>query len=111
MGFLSALAPMAEAAAPQIIGGLVSGGINGEIGGSNGVLNGALGANNAFNTGLQIQSMIAQDQLNLRSTVFDEAMNQQAENMREVNTLQDVAMQQRKADDGITKKFIQSITE
>ena len=108
MGFL---APILEAAAPSIIGGIVGGGANAILGGSNGVLSGALGANNAFNTGLQIQTMVAQDQLDLQSTVFDEAMNQQAENMREINTLNDVAMQQRKADDGITKKFIESITQ
>lgn len=108
---MSFLAPILEAAAPSIIGGLVSGGANAILGGSNGALTGALGANNAFNTGLEIQSMVAQDQLNLQSTVFDEAMNQQAENMREINTLSDVAMQQRKADDGITKKFIESITQ
>jgi len=108
---MSFLAPILEAAAPSIIGGLVSGGANAILGGSNGTLTGALGANNVFNTGLEIQSMMAQDQLNLQSTVFDEAMNQQAENMREINTLNDVAMQQRKADDGITKKFIESITQ
>lgn len=105
------LAPLLEAAAPSIIGGLVSGGANAIIGGSNGVLTGALGANNAFNTGLQIQSMFSQDRLDLQSTVFDEAINQQAENMREINTLNDVAMQQRKADDSIEKKFIESITQ
>jgi hypothetical protein len=108
---MSFLAPLLEAAAPSIIGGVVSGGVNGILGGTNGTLNGALGANNIFNTGLQIQSMFAQDQLNLQSTIFDEAMNQQAEHMREINTLQDVAMQQRKADDSITKKFIESITQ
>lgn len=108
MGFL---APILEAAAPSVIGGLLGGGANAILGGSNGVLSGAFGANNIFNTGLQIQSMIAQDQLNLQSTIFDEAMNQQAENMREINSLNDVAMQQRKADDSITKKFIESITQ
>ncbi len=33
------------------------------------------------------------------------------ENMREINTLRDVQMAQRKADNSITKKFIQSIAE
>ena len=108
MGFL---APILEAAAPSIIGGLVSGGANAILGGNNGALTGLLGANNVFQTGLQAQSMFAQDQLDLQSTIFDEAMNQQAENMREINTLNDVAMQQRKADDGIEKKFIESITQ
>ena len=108
---MSFLAPLLESAAPGIIGGLLGGGANAILGGSNGALTGALGANNIFNTGLQLQSMLAQDQLDAQSTAFDEAMNQQAENMREINTLNDVAMQQRKADDGIVKKFIESITQ
>ena len=33
------------------------------------------------------------------------------EQMRRVNTLRDVQMAQRKADNSITKKFIESITE
>ncbi len=105
------LAPILEAAAPAVIGGLVSGGANAILGGSNGALTGMLGENNAFQTGLMAQEMMSQQQLDLQSTVFDEAMNQQAENMREINTLRDAQMAQRKADDGITKKFIESIGE
>ena len=105
---MSWLAPVLEAAAPSLIGTIAGGGASAI---SNGILGGAITANNGFNTGLEIQEMMAQDQLNLQSTVFDEAMNQQAENMREINTLNDVAMQQRKASDGITKKFIESITQ
>ncbi len=101
MGFL---VPALEAAAPSLLGGLVGGA-------SNGVLAGMLGENNAFQTGLQAQQMAAQQQMDLQATVFDEAMDQQAENMREINTLRDAQMAQRKADDGITKKFIQSIGE
>jgi hypothetical protein len=33
----------------------------------------------------------------------------QSQEMQQVNSLRDVAMQQRKADDSITKEFIQSI--
>ena len=108
MGFL---APILEAAAPSIIGGLFGGGANAVLGGSNGALSGMLAENNAFQTGLMAQEMGSQQQLDLQSTVFDEAMNQQAENMREINTLRDAQMAQRKADDGITKKFIESIGE
>ena len=108
MGFL---APILEAAAPSIIGGLFSGGANAIMGGSNGALAGMLGENNAFQTGLMGQEMWSQQQLDLQSTVFDEAMSQQSENMREINTLRDAQMAQRKADDGITKKFIESIGE
>ena len=108
---MSFLVPMFESAAPGIIGGLLGGGANSILGGSNGALTGMLGANNLFQTALQGQSMFAQDQLDLQSTIFDEALAQQSENMREINSLNDVAMQQRKADDGITKKFIESITQ
>ena len=52
-----------------------------------------------------------QEQMQVQSTMFDEAQDERAENMREVNTLRDIDMQQRKADNDITKKFIQSITE
>ena len=54
-------------------------------------------------------AMQSQNQLDWQSLTFDTAMDQQAENMREINTLRDVDMQQRKADDSITKKFIESI--
>ena len=108
---MSFLLPMLEAAAPSIIGGLISGGANGILGGSNSALTGMLGENNVFQTGLMAQEMASQQQLDLQSTVFDEAMSQQSENLREVNTLRDVQMQQRKADDSIVKKFIESIGE
>jgi hypothetical protein len=46
-----------------------------------------------------------------QSQAFDEMMDEKSESMREVNTLRDVQMTQRKADNQITKKFIESITE
>jgi hypothetical protein len=120
MGFLL---PMLEAAAPSIVGSLAGGATSsffggglsglsqGAMNGSNAGLSGILSANSAFNTGLMGQEMGAQDQLDLQATLFDEAMDQQSENMREINSLRDAQMAQRKADDGITKKFIQSIGE
>jgi ascorbate-specific PTS system EIIC-type component UlaA len=120
MGFLT---PFLEAAAPSVLGSLAGGAASavmggglsglteGAMGGSNASLAGMLSANNAFNTGLMGQEMSAQQQLDLQATMFDEAMDQQSENMREINTLRDAQMAQRKADDGITKKFIQSISE
>ena len=47
----------------------------------------------------------------MQSEVFDQMMDERSENMREVDTLRNVDMAQRKMDDQITKKFIQSITE
>jgi hypothetical protein len=120
---MSFLAPMLEAAAPSILGSLAGGAASsllgggmsgfsqGAMNGSNAGLTGILSANSAFNTGLMGQEMAAQDQLDLQATMFDEAMDRQSENMREINSLRDAQMAQRKADDGITKKFIQSIAE
>ncbi len=101
---MSFLAPLLESAVPSLLGGLVSGG-------SNLALSGVEAQSNMFQTGLLTQEMLSQEQLDAQATAFDEAMNQQSENMREVNTLRDVQMAQRKADDGITKKFIQTISE
>jgi hypothetical protein len=121
MGFLSVGTSLLEGMAPTLIGaaagGLtstltgngLSGLSQGAMGGSNASLSGMLSANDAFNTGLMGQEMGAQDQLDLQATLFDEAMDQQSENMREINSLRDAQMAQRKADDGITKKFIESI--
>lgn len=118
---MSFLLPMLEAAAPSIVGSLAGGAVSsmtggglsglseGAMSGSNASLSGMLSANDAFNTGLMGQEMGAQDQLDLQATMFDEAMDQQSENMREINSLRDAQMAQRKADDGITKKFIESI--
>ena len=115
---MSFLGSMFESALPSIVGGLAGsavgglGGLtSGTMSGSNASLSGLISANDTFNTSLMGQEMASQDQLDLQATVFDEAMDQQSENMREVNTLRDAQMSQRKADDGITKKFIESIGE
>jgi hypothetical protein len=65
----------------------------------------------AFQVGMYAEQTRHQEQMQLQSQAFDEMMDERSEQMREVNTLRDVQMQQRKADDQITKKFIQSITE
>jgi delta 1-pyrroline-5-carboxylate dehydrogenase len=118
---VSMFAPFLEAALPSIGGAVAGGAISmlggnglngageGAMAGSNSSLSAMLAGNNAFQTGLMGQEMGAQDQLDLQATAFDEAMDQQSENMREINSLRDAQMAQRKADDGITKKFIESI--
>jgi hypothetical protein len=120
---MAGLAPMALEMGLPILGSLAGSAISAATGdglngagvgsmlGSNSSLATMLSANNTFQTGLMGQEMGAQDQLDLQATVFDEAMDQQSENMREINSLRDAQMAQRKADDGITKKFIQSIGE
>jgi hypothetical protein len=100
-----------ETVAPTLIGGLLGGVSNGIMNGSSGALGALMSESDVNNVALMSQEMASQQQLDWQSTLFDEAMNQQSENMREVNSLRDVQMAQRKADDSITKKFIESIGE
>jgi hypothetical protein len=102
------------AAAMGIAGGVSGGGATG------GNLTGALGnaglgvldaQDEAFQLSMFAEQIHHQEQMQMQSEAFDEMMDEKSEQMREVNTLRDVQMQQRKADDQITKKFIESITE
>jgi len=90
-------------------GGATAGNIAGAAG------NAGLGALNAQNEVFQLamygEQIRHQEQMQMESQAFDEMMDQKSESMREVNTLRDVQMAQRKADNQITKKFIESITE
>ena len=121
MGFnlLSALAGAAQGAAmggnPLSVGaGALAGGFGGNgattVGGfSNGAQNllngGYLGATEMLNG----QQMMFQLQLQAQSQQFDQVASERSELLRETNTLRDVAMQQRKADNQIVKEFIRSI--
>lgn len=90
-------------------GGNTAGNLAGGLG--NGVM-GALDAQNeAFQVATYAQELGHQEQMQMQSEAFDQMMDEKSEQMREVNTLRDVQMAQRKADNGITKKFIESITE
>ncbi|MGB8520411.1 MAG: hypothetical protein WCD38_09660, partial [Candidatus Tumulicola sp.] len=64
-----------------------------------------------FQLGIYSSEVQNQEQMQMQSEIFDQMMNERSENMREIDTLRNVDMAQRKADDSITKKFIQSITE
>lgn len=101
MSFLAALAPTLIGTIGSTIG--------------NAVDNTAMSALNQqdeqFQMGMYAQQMQQQEQMQVQSTMFDEAQDERSENMREINTLRDIGMQSRKADNDITKKFIQSITE
>lgn len=81
-------------------------------GGAGNTALGALDAQDeAFQVSMYAEQMRHQNQMQIQSQAFDEMMDQKSENMREINTLRDVQMAQRKADNSITKKFIQSIAE
>ncbi|MBV8246619.1 MAG: hypothetical protein JOZ38_11900 [Candidatus Eremiobacteraeota bacterium] len=93
-------------------------GVAGAFGGASGVGtagNGIVGALNAAseadNIALMAENLRHQSAMEWQATWFDEMMDEKSETMRESNTLRDVDMEERKADNQITKKFIASITE
>jgi hypothetical protein len=106
------LLPILEGVGSGLLGSAVGGALGGGVGG---VENGAMNALNAqdetFQLGMYASEVQNQEQMQMQSEVFDQMMNERSENMREIDTLRNVDMAQRKADDSITKKFIQSITE
>ncbi|HEV3153289.1 MAG TPA: hypothetical protein VGZ02_05760 [Candidatus Baltobacteraceae bacterium] len=112
-GYLTSGSP-ATALEMGAIGSMAGGGSTiGNLAGDMG--NSALGALDAQNETFQLamygEQMRHQEQMQIQSQAFDEMMDEKSEQMREINTLRDVQMAQRKADNAITKKFIQSIAE
>ncbi len=101
MSFLASLAPMAL--------GLLGGGAEGAVGSA--AMQGLNSADESFQLGLYGEQMQHQESMTMQSTAFDNMMDEKSENMREINTLRDVQMQQMKSDDSITKKFISAIGE
>lgn len=105
-------------------GGAEAGGAGALMGGVSRLLGGASSlAGNASNAELQVaMAGSEQDQVNnqinqmnfdnnmqRQGTWFNQMLEQKSQSMQQVNELRDVAMQQRKADDSITKEYIQSI--
>ena len=107
------LLPVLEGLGSGVLGNALGGALGNGIGG--GMQNAAMNALNSqdenFQLGMYASEVQNQEQLQMQSEVFDQMMDERSENMREVDTLRNVDMAQRKMDDSITKKFIQSITE
>jgi len=103
------LAAIGMGLAGATTGGATAGNIAGAAG------NAGLGALNAQSEAFQLamygEQIRHQEKMQAQSEAFDEMMDEKAEQMREVNTLRDVQMLQRKADNQITKKFIESIND
>ena len=101
------------------IGGASAGGIGGSspTGDPNSALSGlgnvALSAGQAsylaLNEKLQLQQLAFQYAEQQQADSFDNVTSEKSEIMRESNELRNVAMEQRKADNEITKEFIKSI--
>ncbi len=97
------------------IGGLASGG------GPSGVGNVATGtdptipisqsmdrAYEYFNLGMQGEELRHQAEMQVQSQQFNDVEDEKTEQMRELNSLRDVAMKQRESDDKIVKEFIKT---
>ena len=50
-----------------------------------------------------------QAEMQAQSQQFNDVQDEKSEQMREMNTLRDVAMKQREADDKIVKEFIKTV--
>ena len=106
------LLPILEGVGTGLLGNALGGAVGGGIGGAeNGAMNALNAQDETFQLGIYASEVQNQEQMQMQSEVFDQMMNERSENMREIDTLRNVDMAQRKADDSITKKFIQSITE
>ncbi|HEY3674888.1 MAG TPA: hypothetical protein VGK84_02755 [Candidatus Tumulicola sp.] len=107
------LLPILEGVGSSLLGNALGSAVGN--GGAGNMENSAMNALNAqdeqFQLGIYASEVQNQEQLQMQSEVFDQMMDERSENMREIDTLRNVDMTQRKADDSITKKFIQSITE
>ncbi len=103
------------------VGAIAGGAAGGFAGGAGGGLVSGLGS---FDNGLtsmtaagflqgtqalNAQNMMFQLEMQAQSQQFDEMTSEKSELMREQNELRNVAMEQRKADNEITKAFIKTI--
>ena len=120
---MNLLNTLAGAAIGYVTGGpagAVAGGVQGLTGGNpntavgggmNGIVGGLNAASEADNAALMAENLRHQSTMQWESTWFNEMMDEKSEKMREMNSLRDLDMEQRKADNQITKKFISSVTE
>jgi hypothetical protein len=118
---------IAGAATGMIAGGpagAVAGGLNGLINGGAGPSNGGniapstdptLGLQQGMdktyeyaNLGLEAEQLRHQYEMQSQSQDFNQVQDEKSEQMREMNTLREVAMKQREADDKIVKEFIKT---
>lgn len=101
-------------------GGALAGGLQGAMGangntevgkGANGVIGAMNAASEVDNAALMGENLRHQSAMQWQSTWFNEMMDEKSEKMRQMNELRDLDMEQRKADNQITKKFIASVNE
>ncbi|MDQ6825913.1 MAG: hypothetical protein M3Z14_01765 [Candidatus Eremiobacteraeota bacterium] len=104
---------LAALEAAQVVGSLFNHGGAGTVSGN--VANAEMQGLNALQEQWQVdnyrQQIIHQQKMQQQTIAFDQMIDEKSEQMRETNALRDVQMEQRKADNQIAKKFIQSINE
>ena len=107
------LLPVLEGLGSGLLGNAIGGALGSGTAGNaeNAAMNALNTQDETFQLGMYSSEIQNQEQLQMQSEVFDQMMDERSENMREVDTLRNVDMAQRKMDDSITKKFIQSIIE
>ena len=119
MGF-NPLSMVVGAATGFLTGGPIGAAIGGATGGTSNATSVVGNLGNTASSGWQSGILAMQDaqnmqnalyslQINAQASQFNNMMDEKSEMMRESNTLRDVALEQKKADTQITKKFIESI--
>jgi hypothetical protein len=105
------------AAAGAVVGGLSGGGPSGEgnIGpGTDPTLPAQQALDQGYEwaqLGLNAENMRHNLAMEWQSTMFNEVEDEKSEQLREMNTLRDVAMKQREADIAILKEFIKTVKD
>lgn len=99
------------ALAGAIGGSAATGGAGNALSGAgNSALQAGQSAYLAANEQLQLQQLAFQYAEQQQADSFDNVTSEKSEIMRESNELRNIAMEQRKADNAITKEFVKSIT-
>jgi hypothetical protein len=93
------LLPMLEGVGSGLLGGALGGALGGGVGSvENGAMNALNNQDETFQLGIYASEVQNQEQMQMQSEVFDQMMNERSENMREIDTLRNVDMAQRKAE-------------
>jgi hypothetical protein len=94
------LLPALEGIGSGLLGSAIGGSVGSALGGNaeNAAMNALNAQDEQFQLGMYGSEIQNQEQLQMQSEVFDQMMDERSENMREVDTLRNVDMAQRKMD-------------
>ena len=94
------LLPALEGIGSGLLGSAIGGSLGSALGGNaeNSAMNALNSQDEQFQLGMYASEIQNQEQLQMQSEAFDQMMDERSENMREVDTLRNVDMAQRKMD-------------